>query len=200
MKIVRNAHDAPVRPVKPPKDAVGVVYAETAVAPGLKMFGCTPLRATMSQRGCGARWRDAQDATGYDAERLNVCRGCSIGAAHAGEQHVHHSNLYGASICPACRKGAMRIIHNRTCVNCYNRRREMRAGKNGRGNAPIELLRRPLHTVEFAVAIDGDVRRVRMSECIDRLDAVIQTMRTTKGYLEFGRARPDIDRRGSLAA
>jgi len=170
------------RPVKPARDADGVTYTSAA---GLKMFACAPYRATLSQGGCANRWREAQDATGHRADSLASCRGCAIGAAHAGEEHVAYSPLYGVSICPACRRGAMRMIHNKLCVSCYNRRREMRTGKNARGNTPVELMERPLRPVEYILQVNGKARRARAAAVGDLLEPMIQTLRTTKGIVGF---------------
>jgi hypothetical protein len=82
------------------------------------------------------------------------------------------------------------MIKNRFCVSCYNRRREMRAGRNARGNRPTELLANPLHAVEFRLAVDGHARRVRTPGVVDLLEPIIQTLRTTKGELAFGFAAP----------
>lgn len=124
------------------------------------------------------------------ASLTNTCRSCAIGAAHAGADHVHHSKLFGTSICPACRTGATRMIGNKVCVSCYNRRRELRAGKNARGNAPIELMQRPVHPIEFRMAVDGRPRRVR-AQGADLLEPMIQALRLTKGELAFAFSGPE---------
>jgi hypothetical protein len=185
MAYKRFQSEEATRPINPPRDAKNVEYSELASAPGLKMFECTPLKAKMAQTGCGARWREAQDAKGHAVDRLEPCRSCSIGAAHAGEVHVQYSRYYGAAICPACRRGAFRMINNRVCVSDYNRRREMKAGKNARGNKPAELMQKPLRTVEFMLIVDGEARLTQMDGCVDLFEAMLQTMRTTKGELAF---------------
>ncbi|MFD3263161.1 hypothetical protein [Phenylobacterium ferrooxidans] len=206
----------------------------------MEFFACAALRATMSVKGCGTRWTQAQGgdriqeaartavrstygraksnishrAVGAmrrdlvnenesfaQSERVagamearasltNTCRSCPIGAAHAGADHVHHSKLFGASICPACRTGATRMIGNKVCVSCYNRRRELRAGKNARGNAPIELMQRPVHPIEFRMAVDGRPRRVR-AQGADLLEPMVQALRVTKGELAFAFVGPE---------
>jgi hypothetical protein len=190
----RVQYDERPRPTNPPRDAEGVGYTALAAAPGLKMFSCEPLRASLSQKGCGIRWFEAQTATGHGGERLEICRSCPIGAAHAGETAVYYSSRYGSMICPACRKGTTRMIKNRVCVSCYNRRREISTGKNGRGNVPVELLRKPPHTVEFIACIDGKPKRVQAPECMDMLEAMLRTLRTTKGNISFGFAGQPVSR------
>jgi len=194
MSHYRFKYDHRPQPTNPPRDAEGVTYIVAPAATGLKMFSCVRLWASVSQKGCGARWFDAQTATGRLAERLEICRSCPIGAAHAGETVVYYSKRYGSMICPACRKGTTRMIGGKVCVSCYNRRREISIGKNGRGNAPVELLQKPPHTVEFTVCVDGSPKRVRAPECMDLFEAVLRTLRTTKGSITFGFAGPPVIR------
>jgi hypothetical protein len=127
---------------------------------------------------------DRIEAVRDSAEALDVCRGCPIGAAHAGAQHIHYSTLFGQEICPRCRRGGLRMIRNRLCVSCYNRRREIRAGRNGRGNRPTELLQRPPKAREFRLIIDGVARRHR-DEGVDLFEPMVQALRVNKGRIAF---------------
>lgn len=180
-----------------PRAAAGVSYETNPAAPALKFFRCEPLRAVLSQPGCAQRWREAQAATGQVAERYQACRGCPIGAAHAGADYIRYSPLYGISICPRCRRGTTRMIANRRCVSCYNRAREIASGKNARGNAPVELLQAPPHPIEYLVSINGRARRAR-AEAVDLLEPVLQTLRTAKGEVVFAFAGPLTLRQGRL--
>jgi hypothetical protein len=215
-----------------PRPALGVTYTTSDHAPGLKLFRCEPLRATLSDRGCGKRWREAQSATMTPAElaalaaaakvhatieakthghkqpgsqyrlavarnrtsavqahraHLDTCRSCPIGAAHAGAVHVVYSRIFGAAICPRCRRGATRMIGGKVCVSCYNRGRELSAGKNARGNAPRELQARAPRPLEIRIAIDG-LATGQSVVAVDRAEVMIQALRTTKGAVEFGYA------------
>jgi hypothetical protein len=173
-----------------PREAPGVVYASDTAAPGLKFFRCEAYRATLTMGGCAGRWREAQTATGERADRVSACRGCPIGAAHAGFAPVHYSAWFGEAICPRCGKGTTRMIGNRRCVSCYNRQRELAAGTNARGNAPVKLMERPLHAVEIRLDVDGLVRRLRDRESTGTPETVVQALRTTKGWLAFSFAGP----------
>jgi hypothetical protein len=124
-------------PVLAPVDAPGLAYFQVAGGDGLKFLHCGPHAMTLSQRGCGARWRAAQIATGEAAEAAYACRTCPLGAAHAGHEHVASHALYGAKICPRCRMGASRIIGDRICVSCYNRERERLAGRTPGATGPL---------------------------------------------------------------
>lgn len=185
-------------------DAADVHYVQDTAYPGLKFFRCEPHRATLTTKGCASRWREAQDrdpvqvrqlpAREQQAARakagcesragLDVCRSCPIGAAHAGARHVQYSRIYGASICPRCMKGATRMIGGRVCVSCYNRARELAAGRNARGNAPVELLQRAPHEIELRIEVDGVSDRSRMVG-VALSEVMIQTLRTTRGTVAF---------------
>jgi hypothetical protein len=173
-------------PPGPARDADGVSYLEDASAPGLKFFRCEPHRATLSMKGCAGRWIEAQVASGEASERLTACRSCPIGAAHAGYAPVRYSPYFGTSICPRHGGGTTRMIGNRVCVSCYNRQREMKAGKNARGNKPVELLQNPLRALELRLEVDGTARRFRDRETSSSTETMVQVLRTTKGEIAFG--------------
>jgi hypothetical protein len=173
-------------PAGPPREADGVVYSAIESAPGLKFFRCDAYHATLSMAGCASRWVQAQTATGEAADRYAACRGCPIGAPHAGYAPVRYSTWYGVDICPRCSKGTTRMIGNRVCVSCYNRQREMKAGKNARGNRPIELLERPVHKLEVMVEVDGIARRFLDPATCSLTETVLRISRTTKGEIAFG--------------
>lgn len=195
---IRGKKNEPIQArINPPRDAEGVAYIADAAAPGLKFFRCDPLRANLSQGGCAQRWREAQAATGQLAERFQSCRGCAVGASHAGEDFVRYSPLYGVSICPRCRRGTTRMIGGRVCVSCYNRAREIQAGKNARGNTPVELLANAPRPVEFYLVVNGRARRARV-EAVDLVEPILHILRTTKGEVAFGFAAPRTLRQGRL--
>jgi hypothetical protein len=78
-----------------------------------QFFRCEPYRATLATTACAERWRQAQRAVGHDADRFEKCRGCRVGAAMAGERHVHRSAIFDLGICPRCRRGGSRMIGGR---------------------------------------------------------------------------------------
>lgn len=230
MPRARRANTAPIV-VSEPQRAPGVDYAETSAAPGLLMFRCADLGATLSMTGCAKRWmtsqggghvadsmatarqrfdatidavqasthgpkqagarrsmalaRDRVDVNHAHASSLDVCRACPLGAIHAGVTPISYSPFFGSMICPRCRRGTTRMIQNRVCIGCYNRERELRKGRNARGNAPVELQRKPLHAVEMRVIVDGHPQRRRVERVVDTLEAVVQTLRTTRGQVRF---------------
>jgi len=78
------------------------------------------------------------------------------------------------------------MISGRYCVSCYNRQREMKAGKNARGNRPVELLANPLRTIEYRLEVDRAAHRVRDSDTSGSTESMVQVLRTTKGDIAFG--------------
>lgn len=183
-----------------PREVDGVEYASSDIAPGLRMFGCSRLGATLSTGGCAARWREAKDppkrrrsvesSGGADLDHFSACRGCPIGADHAGEDFIEYSGLYGSSTCPRCRNGTTRMIGGRICVSCYNRVREVAVGKNARGNAPSKI--QPLCDVQFRAIINDQSKVIRAFGVIDAIEPAIHTLRTTPGKASFAYAAPTI--------
>lgn len=146
-------------------------------------FRCDRKQANLSISACSTMWNAAQEATGRDAERLEVCRACSIGAAHAGKRVIARSKLYGAAICPRCRRGAIRMINNTRCISCYNREREVLAGRNAKGGVPSKL--RKLYPIEITYAVDGVPRRYKSDRAVDVIEPMIDVLRKTKGDIVF---------------
>jgi hypothetical protein len=88
------------------------------------------------------------------------------------------------------------MIHNRRCVSCYNREREVRAGKNARGNTPVKLLERRPRRREFRLIVDGVGRPIR-DRGVDVAEPMIQAIRITKGRIAFGWVAPAAFRRAA---
>jgi hypothetical protein len=79
------------------------------------------------------------------------------------------------------------MIGNRTCVGCYNRRREMAANKNARGHVPTFMLEnRPLRAVSIRVISDSTVAVAKFGGVVDMLEAIVQTLRTVRAQIGFG--------------
>lgn len=194
------AYDGEVCEPQPPRDAPGIVYTTTLAAPGLRLFTCDAYRASLSDRACAARWAKAHDARGEQAWSMAACRTCSVGAVHAGRGAVRYSKHYRAEVCVRCGRGGARIIGGRICVSCYNRQREMKVGKNARGNRPVELLQSPLHPVELIVDVDGTAARLRDRETSGLTETVVQFLRTHTGEIAFGFAGSNILSREAVKA
>ena len=189
-----------------PMDAPNVSYEDEI---GMRFFRCDRLAAKLTQPGCANRWIQAQEGTGghrgpaafgakMRAEQLEPCRGCAVGALHAGHEPIRYSAHYGEMICPRCDKGTTRMIGGRTCVSCANRGYELKRGFNARGNVPVELLQRAPRLVSLRVQINGRAL-VRNVKAVSVKEVVLHTLRTTKGDLSFSWAPPSINlRQGRL--
>jgi len=133
---------------------------------------------------CARRWREAQAARGETAARFEKCRGCAIGAQHAGEAIVHYSVLYGADVCPRCGRGTdRRLIGGSRCISCYNRELEVRRGRNAKGTRPIkaQLARRTIH---YAVE-GGGIERLTANHSVDLAELMLVALRKTRGRISF---------------
>lgn len=159
-------------------------------------FRCHARGATLSSPACATMWSTVQVAEGPKAERLEVCRLCPIGAAHAGETVVTRSKLFGSSICPRCRRGTTRMINGTRCVSCYNRERELAAGKNAKGTAPVKV--GPLFPVDLKVLVDGVPGRYHSDRVRDLLEPMVAVLRQTKGSVAFAFAGRPSFRQGCL--
>jgi hypothetical protein len=171
----------------------GITYFEHPVAPGLKMFRCTRYAADITVKSCSGRWRKAKDAPPWWSQ-YEQCRRCPLGAFHDGQGLVRYSRHHANMICPRCGKGTTRMIGGSRCVSCYNRERELRAGRNARGNAPVELMQRPIHTIELLVEAEGVIERFRDPGRRDLTESVVQYLRVNTGRIAFAFAAPGMGR------
>ncbi|SRR5258708_5491800 len=76
-------------------------YLEFAELPGVKNFTCGRMRASMSTAACASNWRLANDQQDPRRER---CRGCAVGALHAGEADINPSPLRSTKTCARCHR------------------------------------------------------------------------------------------------
>jgi hypothetical protein len=149
----------------------------------LRLFRCVTMSATISTAACAQRHRDAQTVGDEDPGRLLPCRGCSIGAAHAGVRLIHYSWNYGTEICPRCGRGTTRMIGHRVCVSCYNRAREFLSGKNAKGRAPMFL--RSVFPINLHYTVDDKPARIRLKRATGCVEVMLHILRTTPGQISF---------------
>lgn len=155
-----------------------VVYVKIVDVPG-DYFRCDRY-GLMSVQACGRSYTAAPAASREG--RLFGCIGCDVGAAHTGGAHVsndHHKPL----VCTRCRKaanefknsvGRVRMVRGGTiCVSCFNREREVLAGRNAKGTKP----RLRLQAVTVALIEDGRMEVQRLPVAKDRLEAALTVMR-----------------------
>ncbi|MBT9100033.1 hypothetical protein KFZ76_20230 [Methylovulum psychrotolerans] len=87
-------------------------------------FYCEKLTATLQVQTCKQR---------YLSGNFLVCKGCAVGAGHAGVKAVRVDLSH---TCSRCQAQAQRLIGKKLCISCYNRQLEFKSGKNRRGNPP----------------------------------------------------------------
>ena len=147
-----------------------VVYFQIAGAPG-EYFQCQPMRATLSQRACAQMY--AAKKSGRADSIHTHCRGCAVGALHAGERAA--TPLFGALICPRCARGALRLVRG-VCVSCVNREYEVARNRNARGGAaPSGLHLAPLQLLLFE---DDGLVCARASMASGLLEVIWRALRT----------------------
>jgi hypothetical protein len=168
--------------------APGITYSSI---PGFEapIFRCETWRATLSVPACARRWKEAQTAKADRAEALRLCRGCTIGAAHAGEPHIHRAPSFGRSLCPRCQRGTTRrMVAGRLCINCYNRPRELLRLRNGKGTLPTLALG-ALREFAIGVTLDpgtADARNVIFRDIgINEAELTRHVERTHSGAVAF---------------
>ncbi|WP_433704451.1 ArsR/SmtB family transcription factor [Paraburkholderia sacchari] len=165
------------------------VYFELdgGLLPGVRHFACDRLRASMSVSSCGTRWEKA-NSTDVDADRFHTCRRCAIGAAHAGRIDHNPSQFKGMTICGRCHTGATRLIGKHVCVSCFNRARELRIGKNGKGTAPRKLARLDRRSITYRAG--GVVKTRVFEESVDMTELVVAVLRDEQHAPQLGWRAP----------
>lgn len=163
-------------------NAAAVQYFTIEYLPGVQHFQCERLRASLSVGACADNWRRAN--SDRDIARLK-CRGCQIGAEHAGESGANTHPLRGTTTCGRCHRGASRLIHGHLCVSCYNRQRERLIGKNGKGSLPVKLARLDARNVTYQRA-DGTVHTRTIDRTVDMEEVLVAVLRDEQQAVRIG--------------
>ena len=102
----------------------------------MQLFQCPkiPGKLTLSELSCANQHKAAQSKEW--SHRLPHCVDCPIGAKNAGLEVG--PPFQRRMVCVRCGSGAGRMVLKRFCMSCYNREREWRIGKNGKGDVPRE--------------------------------------------------------------
>lgn len=150
-----------------------IEYFEIPEMPGQNFFRCERRKASIRLTVCLNMWTSSQSK---DAdERYLSCRGCQVGAKHAGATEATLSPLFAAAVCGRCGSGATRLIGGHLCVSCYNRGREWLIGRNARGNKPSTLP--PLWRLAIRYRTGGRVKVREMPHALDVLELITATLR-----------------------
>lgn len=149
---------------------------------------------TLSVAACARNYADAPRQ--LDRGRLGACIGCAVGAGHAGEKACAAAPAVADAIhlpshhfCVRCRRaatdedqkliGRMRLLRNKTmCVSCYNRDREVKSGRNAKGNVPRKWAN--LMRARISIVSGGASEIVELHDPVyDSLEAVYTSLRAS---------------------
>lgn len=108
---------------------------------------------TITPATCAQMYRRGKRAEPWDA--CARCRGCEIGAKHAGEIIVAEPAMRE---CLRCGRKARRLIGNRLCLSCYNRERELITGHYRRKKPPAGL-----RLTTLSILLDGHPQAVQIT-------------------------------------
>jgi len=148
--------------------------------PGKVYFRCERQRATLSTTACAASWRRADE---LNDGQCAACRLCPTGAVHAGEVAASMSPLKGTLTCARCHRPSARLIGGHRCVSCYNREREVLAGRNAKGTAPVKTCRLDARHLRFNA--NGDMRYLRVAMSADMDELIVATLRDSRSRVSF---------------
>lgn len=137
--------------------------------------------ATISVDQCATMWRAANQ---NNSELRRQCRGCALGAQHAGEPDANLCDIHDVKICARCRGEASRLIFGNICVSCRNREYERARGYNARGTPLTKLAPLEPRQVRYLEGGVPRVRRAALSASTDEL--VVGTLRDAAKRVMFG--------------
>jgi hypothetical protein len=162
-----------------------IEYFESELLPGRPMFRCSRLAASLQVSRCASMWTEAN---GRQApERLERCRGCAIGAGHAGAENPAYHRLRGSTTCARCHRKDLRLIGGNLCVSCKNREYEWVNGRNRRGKFP--MLHPAMARRRVTVLTGGRVRGVGRELTTSSLELVVELLRDSPDRVVFGLGR-----------
>lgn len=153
----------------------------------METFTCPrhPGDLTLTTIGCASMWKRARAGKYESGESIQSCRGCLIGAQHAGmpagaDRHYGHVDM----ICLRCHREAQRRVRGVICVSCYNRELEFLKGRNAKGRKPVRVP--AVHQESVTVIQHGVPRTVSVERVADPLEALLVVVRRTDEQVAFG--------------
>lgn len=158
-----------------------LVYTHLIEGNPTPFFRCDRMRATISVPQCVVMW---QAANGLNSELRRQCRGCPIGAAHAGVPDANLCDIHGVKLCARCRREAPRLIWANICVSCRNREYEFIRGYNARGTRLTKLKALEPRQIRYIEGGAVRTRRAALSASVDEL--VVGTLRDAAKCVAFG--------------
>lgn len=173
-------------PVLPDSPVRGVEYFESALLPGKPMFLCGRFAASLLVSRCASMWTEA-NGSGAPPERIERCRGCEVGAGHAGAVDPSYHRLRASGACARCHRSDLRLIGMNVCVSCQNREYEWVKGRNAKGKFPVthpEMWRR-----RVTALVGGVVKVVTREKTTATLELVVEMLRDSPDRVVFGLGR-----------
>lgn len=184
------------------KEDTKIEYRTLEYAPG-KYFDC-PSYGLMKLESCARNYTDAP--TAIKAGRLAKCIGCEIGRKHAHapkpEAAPKLRSIQYRPVCVRCRRdgtaegtrliGRLRLVRAKTvCVSCFNREKEVLAGRNSKGAKPKKW--GGLFYTRAAYIVDNKAIVVDLpNPVIDRIEVALTMIR--RGRRSVAWARPAVTR------
>lgn len=105
-----------------------------------RMFICIriPGNLKLSPESCAASYRRGKRAQPWESSC--ACRGCPVGAAHAGEElpAITDDMKVRCRLCQSTQ--ARKTVYGSVCISCYNRLLEAFRDSNARGRKPCKLV------------------------------------------------------------
>ncbi len=157
------------------------------------LVDCARAALRLTDTACAKFWLLSNPIAPPAWQGRHHCHGCTAGAARAGATVDHWQPVRErlAPICSRCRRSGLRMIGKTLCVCCYNRNREIRCGRNGKGGAPRFVAAR-LHAARLVAIEAGRVERIERDIAAGVLELVIDRGRRAKSPLAFGWAPPPL--------
>ena len=147
------------------------------------MFRCDRMAASLQVMRCASMWAEA-NGKGSPPERLERCRGCSVGACHAGARDPSYHRLRGVTVCARCHRTDLRLIGGNVCVGCKNREYEWVKGRNAKGKFPACHPR--LDPRRLVYATSAGVHVVVRERTASTTEMVVEVLRDSPKRALFG--------------
>jgi len=158
-----------------------IEYFPMEGVPG-RYFQCPAYGTTMSDSFCG---RSYQDAKRQAEPRHPACRGCAVGALHAGDKAPPPASMLGRLLCCRCHRSTRRLLHGALCISCYNRELEVIKGRNAKGRPPVHAI--PTHHQTLLIIGLAGPKLVNFDRVADVLEAMLRVLRTEQQQVTFHR-------------
>lgn len=164
-------------------------------SPPPALVECQRRSLWQNAEACAADWRRAQVKRPMPWESRWHCRDCAVGAVLAGHSVDEVARTRAIDdlrpLCVRCHQVTDRIILGRWCPSCYNRHREMVAGRNSRGGVPSVLVSKwRLRTVRLLSRGERWEPPARLDDVSSAIEAMLTLVRGAGRPLLMGRPSP----------